>query len=302
MLKVLHVAGGTGLNRTLNLRTVIWISVGAGLLMWFLFLPLTIGCPPTWASGGYYCSVHPQRTALLNNAKQLGVSANLYAADFNDTFPVWSSALGRTEVLDSEQLYSGAMQPYMRNKIVWGHPVAEMQMDGLKHGFAYNFWGLGGIFQCANPTFAATSPLCTDRTEARFAEFADEKYNRPARTSEIADISNTVLYTEGSVLARPPQFGIAFPKADAKYIGVWSLTKAGEGPLSGPAGVSDAKGALARFLSGTRTTMVSTDSSAKSKRTSELYGTSYSTPEWRGTLTNNAGWSRDAGGSAPDPR
>ncbi len=288
------MAKGTGWNRTLSLRTVIWLSVGAGLLMWFLLLPLTIGCPPTWAGGGYNCSVHPQRTALLNYAKQVGVAANIYAADFNDTFPAWSSALGRPEVLDSDHLYTQAMQPYTKNDHIWQHPVANLDMDGLKHGFAFNFWGLGGIFQCANPTYAARSPLCTDRTEARFAEFADEKYNRPARTSEIADISNTVLFVEGSVLARPPQFGIAFPQADAKYIGVWSLTKKGEGPLSGPAGVSDATGALARFLSGTRTTMVGTDSSAKSKKTSELYGTAYSTPEWRGTLTNNAGWSRES--------
>lgn len=262
--------------------------------MWFLLLPLTIGCPPTWAGGGYNCSVHPQRTALLNNAKQVGVAANLYAADFDDTFPVWSSALGQPDVLDPDHLYSQSMKPYTKNDQIWQHPVAKLEMDGLKHGFAYNFWGVGGIFQCANPTFAATSPLCTDRTEARFAEFADEKYNRPARTSEIADISNTVLFTEGSVLARPPQFSIAFPKADAKYIGVWSLTKAGEGPLSGPAGVSDAKGALARFLSGTRTTLVSTDSSAKSKATSELYGKAYSTPDWQGTLSNNWGWCREA--------
>ena len=235
---------------------------------------------------------------LMNHAKQVGVAANLYAADFNDTLPVWSSALGRPEVLDSDHLYTQAMKPYTKNDQIWQHPVAKLDMDGLKHGFAYNFWGLGGIFQCANPTYAATSPLCTDRTEARFAEFADEKYSRPARTSEIADISNTVLFTEGSVLARPPQFGIAFPQADAKYIGVWSLTKAGEGPLSGPAGVSNAKGALARFLSGSRTTFISTDSSFKSKPTREFYGTSYSTPEWRGTLTNNAGWSRDADRSA----
>ena len=239
---------------------------------------------------------------LMNHAKQVGVAANLYAADFNDTFPVWSSALGQPEVLDSDHLYTQAMKLYTKNDQIWQHPVAKLDMDGLKHGFAYNFWGLGGIFQCANPTYAATSPLCTDRTEARFAEFADEKYNRPARTSEIADISNTVLFTEGSVLARPPQFGIAFPKADAKYIGVWSLSKKGEGPLSGPAGVSNAKGALASFLSGSRTTFISTDSSYKSKPTREFYGTTYSTPEWRGTLTNNAGWSRDAGRSAPDPK
>ena len=231
---------------------------------------------------------------LMVNAKQVGVAANLYAADFNDTFPVWSSALGRPEVLDSDLLYTQAILPYMRNEQIWNHPLAKKEIEGLKLGFAYNFWGLGGIFQCANPTFAATSPLCTDRTEARFAEFADEKYNRPARTSEIADISNTVLFTEGSVLARPPQFSIAFPKADAKYIGVWSLTKAGEGPLSGPAGVSNAKGALARFLSGTRTTLVSTDSSAKSKATSELYGKAYSAPDWQGTLSNNWGWCREA--------
>lgn len=230
----------------------------------------------------------------MNNAKQVGVAANLYAADFNDTFPVWSSALGRPEVLDPDRLYTQAILPYMKNEQIWNHPLAMEEIEGLKLGFAYNFWGLGGIFQCANSTYAATSPLCTDRTEARFAEFADEKYNRPARMSEIADINNTVLFTEGSVLARPPQFGIAFPQADAKHIGVWSLTKAGEGPLAGPAGVSNAKGALARFLSGTRTTMVGTDSSAKSKATSELYGTAYSTLDWQGTLTNNAGWSRES--------
>ncbi|MFN7764908.1 MAG: hypothetical protein ACK5P9_09460, partial [Armatimonadota bacterium] len=121
----------------------------------------------------------------MNHAKQVGVAANLYAADFNDTFPVWSSALGQPEVLDSDHLYTQAMKLYTKNDQIWQHPVAKLDMDGLKHGFAYNFWGLGGIFQCANPTYASTSPLCTDRTEARFAEFADEKYNRPARTSEI---------------------------------------------------------------------------------------------------------------------
>ena len=204
----------------------------------------------------------------------------------------------RHPLLDSDRLYPEVMENYTKDQKAWTNPKVDLQMRGVRNAFAYNFWGLGGIFQCTNPTYAATSPLCTDRTEARFAEFSDEKYNRPARTSEIADISNTVLFTEGSVLARPPQFGIAFPQADAKYIGVWSLTKAGEGPLSGPAGVSNAKGALARFLSGSRTTFISTDSSFKSKPTREFYGTSYSTPEWRGTLTNNAGWSRDADRSA----
>ncbi len=230
----------------------------------------------------------------MNHAKQVGIAANLYATDFDDTFPVWSSALGRPEVLDPDHLYAQAMKPYTKNEQIWEHPVAKLDMEGLKQGFAYNFWGLGGIFQCVDPTYAATSTLCKNRSEERFAEFAEEKYNRPARMSEIEDSSRTVLFVEGSVLARPPQFGIVFPQADAKYIGVWSLSKKGEGPLSGPAGVTDATGALARFISGSRSTMVATDSSAKSVHTKELYGQAYSTPEWRGTLTNNAGWTREA--------
>lgn len=230
----------------------------------------------------------------MSNVKQIGFAAVIYAGANDDTFPVWSSALGRPEVLDPDHLYTQAMKPYTKNDHIWQHPVANLDMEGLKHGFAYNFWGLGGIFQCVDPTYAATSTLCKNRSEERFAEFADEIYNRPARMSEIEDTSRTVLFVEGSVLARPPQFGIAFPQADAKYIGVWSLSKKGEGPLSGPAGVSDANGALARFLSGSRSTMVGTDSSAKSVKTSELYGQAYSTPEWRGTLTNNAGWSRES--------
>lgn len=296
MLKVLHVAKGTGLNREINLWTVGCIAVTTAVAITFLhplYNPHTCYPGPASAINPEACARH-RNFQVLNHTKQVGVSACIYATNFDDTFPIWSSAMGESEVLDSDRLYPEVMENYVKDQETWSNPKVDLQMRGVRNAFAYNFWGLGGIFQCANPAYAATSPLCTDRTEARFAEFADEKYNRPARTSEIADISNTILFTEGSVLARPPQFGIAFPQADAKYIGVWSLTKSGEGPLSGPAGVSNAKGALARFLSGSRTTMVGTDSSAKSKATNELYGTAYSTPDWQGTLTNNAGWSRES--------
>jgi len=183
-LKELHVAKGTGWNRELSFGTVVIVTIFMGLLAYALW-PIGSCGPMFWPGSTATCRRIAQRTMLMNHAKQVGVAANLYAADFNDTFPVWSSALGQPEVLDSDHLYTQAMKLYTKNDQIWQHPVAKLDMDGLKHGFAYNFWGLGGIFQCANPTYAATSPLCTDRTEARFAEFADEKYNRPARTSEI---------------------------------------------------------------------------------------------------------------------
>jgi hypothetical protein len=296
VLKVLHMAKGTGWNREINLWTVGFIAVATAVAITFLhplYNPHTCYPGPASAINPEACA-RQRNVQVLNSTKQIGVSACIYATDYNDTFPIWSSAMGESEVLDSDRLYPEVMKNYAKDQEAWTNPKVDLQMRGVRNAFAYNFWGLGGIFQCANSNYAAESPLCTDRSEERFAEFADEKYNRPARMSEIEDISRTVLFVEGSVLARPPQFGIAFPQADAKYIGVWSLTKAGVGPLSGPAGVSNAKGALARFLSGTRTTMVGTDSSAKSKATSELYGTAYSTPDWQGTLINNAGWSRES--------
>ncbi|MCZ8140026.1 MAG: hypothetical protein O9258_12310, partial [Fimbriimonadaceae bacterium] len=228
------MAKGTGLNREVNLWTVGCIAVATAVAITFLhplYNPHTCYPGPASAINPEACARH-RNVQVLNSTKHIGVSACIYATNFDDTFPIWSSAMGESEVLDSDRLYPEVMENYVKDHKAWTNPKVDLQMRGVRNAFAYNFWGLGGIFQCANPTYASTSPLCTDRTEARFAEFADEKYNRPARTSEITDISNTVLFTEGSVLARPPQFGIAFPKADAKYIGVWSLSKKGEGPLS----------------------------------------------------------------------
>lgn len=289
------MANGTGWNRELSIWTVGGVAVFGALVFTVLFSAYNprVCYPAARPFLNQEACARQDSVQVLNNSKQLGVAASIYATAYDDTFPIWSSAMGQPEVLDEEHLYPAVMRGYARDGKLWTNPKVEREMPGVRNAFAYNFWGMGGIFQCANPAYAATSSLCKDRSEERFAEFADEKYNRPARISEIEDISRTVLFVEGSVLARPPQFGIAFPHADAKYIGVWSLTKNGEGPLSGPAGVSDASGALARFLSGSRSTMVGTDSSAKSVKTSELYGQAYSTPEWRGTLTNNAGWTRE---------
>jgi len=176
------------LNREINLWTVGCIAVATAVAITFLhplYNPHTCYPGPASAINPEACARH-RNFQVLNHTKQVGVSACIYATDYNDTFPIWSSAIGESEVLDHDHLYPEVMKNYAKDQEAWTNPKVALQMRGVRNAFAYNFWGLGGIFQCANPTFAATSPLCTDRTEARFAEFADEKYNRPARTSEIA--------------------------------------------------------------------------------------------------------------------
>jgi hypothetical protein len=287
-------------------RLLKWTAaVGLGVLAGFIVL-LTVPvyspspCPPGWLSRFDKGRCGPSGTTMaLANAKQVGMATQIYSEDHDQTLPIWSAGMGTPSAFDADRMYPSLLLPYSKSESIWENPRTDKQLQGLRNAFAYNFWGLGGFSQCASPSFAETSQLCNSRSTDRFAEFAHEKYNRPASLTEIESPKDAFMFTEGHQLARPPQFGVAFPDADAMYVGVWGSEAPFREPLSGPAGPSRATGAVSRLQSGVESIRVSVAGGVARVPTAQLYGQMYSTPGWRGTLTNNAGWSRDSASAAP---
>ncbi|HAY13588.1 MAG TPA: hypothetical protein DCY02_03850 [Armatimonadetes bacterium] len=245
-----------------------------------------------------------KQTQTVSNVKNIALGFQLYLPDYDDTYPLWSAAMGLTTTFNLEFMYPNLVNPYIKNGVnattgelqgIWASPNSKTYLSNISNTYAYNHWTLGGFSSCARQVGFPLPAICTGRSQATYAEFADESYNFPANATSIASVAETIVIHDGAQLSRPEQYAIAFPTGDAQFIGVWGPHDLGRGPLSGPAGISTRTGAIARLQAGKKTVVGYADSHVKVVASSSLYHNLYSTPDWRGGLNDNKGWSRDWG-------
>ena len=259
-----------------------------------------------------------KQTQALSNIKNVGTGTQLYMANFDDLWPVWSAGMGcdatlcpprpgtsdTGSVFDVRYMYPWLIDPYIKNgtnvqtgelKDVWANPVSKQLLSSFSNTWAYNHWTLGGFSSCARTINMAAMPSSCTRTAAAYAEFADGNYNYPAPSTSVAYPGETIAFSDGAQLSRPPQFAIAFPTSDALNIAVWGPFEMKSPTLFGPAGASTRTGNIARLQAGGRGVVVYADNHAKAVPISTLYHRLYYTDSWRGGLNNNKYWSRDWG-------
>lgn len=265
--------------------------------------------------------VAAKQTQAISNLKNIGTGFQLYLADYDDTWPLWSAGMGCTPALcpvpagqsgsggafDLRFMYPSLVNPYIKNGVntstgaltdIWASPLSKPFFSAITNTFAYNHWTLGGFSSCARNIDLANTPAACTRTAALYAEFADSSYNFPANNSQLAFPSQTIAIHDGPQLSRPPQFAIAFATTDVTSIAVWGPGDPGNGNIFNVNGsLSTATLNQRRLLSGGRTVVSFGDSSTKVVPTNTLYHNAYRTDRWRGALSNNRGWSRDWGGN-----
>lgn len=247
-----------------------------------------------------------KKTQCISNLKQIGTGHQIYLADYDDTWPLWSKGMGlpSSELFAVANMYQGIVEPYIKNganltsgelKDIWACPTSKPLFSAISNTYAYNHWTLGGFSSCARTVGLPLPSICTSRTTAQYAEFADQSYNTPAPATSLERPAETIAYTDGAQLSRPPQYAIAFPGEDPWFIGVWGSHEPGKGQMRNPNGGASTQTDLRqRLMSGRRTVVQYTDSHSKVVPTQNLYHNSYTGENgaWRGSLTNNKGWSR----------
>ncbi len=257
-----------------------------------------------------------KKTQSISNLKNIGTGFQLYMGDYDDVWPLWSAGMGCTvafcpprpgtsdagSVFDLRFMYPSLVDPYIKNgvnttngdlKDIWAMPVSKPLLSSFSNTIAYNHWTLGGFSSCArtiNP-LPAGNATC-NRSAVQYNEFADSGYNIPASSTSLANVAETIALHDGAQLSRPPQYAIAFPTGDAQFIGVWGPYEMTDSVLYGPAGASTRTGNIARLQAGKKTAVSYADTHVKVVNSSTLYHQAYYTDSWRGSLTNNKGWSR----------
>ncbi len=243
-----------------------------------------------------------KKTQCVSNLKQIGTGFQMYMSDSDDVWPVWSARMdppGDADLFAVKYMYQGLLYPYIKNgsnltsgelKDLWACPTSKPLFSQISNTYAYNHWTLGGFSSCARQTLPLAA-ICTNRTVADYAEFADISYNTPAPNGSLAAPAETIVIHDGAQLSRPPQYAIAFAGNDPWFIGVWGTHEIGQGnfPLSTQSSIRQ------RMMSGRKTVVSYADSHVKVVPTTTLYHASYTAENgaWRGSATNNKNWSRN---------
>lgn len=256
-----------------------------------------------------------RQTACLSNLKQIGTGFAMYTQDYDDTFPVWNNnacgALPGGAFGDIKYLYNWLVNPYIKNGVnptsltaasggdllgVWACPTTKSQMTNITNSYAYNYYALGGLFNCSGVnTLAAAS-----------APFNAAEYATAAPLASLGRPSETIMLTDGAQLSRPPAV-FATLGSNASFNGVWGSHQLGSGVVAPAAGSStstvQAK-EINRAVTGRLSNVVYCDGHVKSVPTMGLvsFQCIMENGSWRGTAGNaatintplgNAGWARD---------
>lgn len=255
-----------------------------------------------------------KKTQCLSNVKQINTGFQMYLADNDDIWPLWTNNMnnipGAGGTFGFTHMFPSLVQPYIKSGTrttsasggdltdIWACPSIKPLFSSFSNTYSYNHWTLGGFSSCARSTAAGvlnnTLPaICTNRTVADYAEFASQEYNTPANGTSLQSPAETIALTDGAQLSRPPQYAIAFPTAGMENIAVWGSHQVGRGgPFSRIGATVTAN--TQRMLSGRTTNVSYADGHAKSANTQTLYHVAYTAEggSWRGTLTTNRFWSR----------
>ncbi|QYK53364.1 MAG: prepilin-type N-terminal cleavage/methylation domain-containing protein [Fimbriimonadaceae bacterium] len=265
--------------------------------------------------------VAAKKTQALSNVKNINTAAQIYLADYDDVWPLWSAGMGCTvadcppragtsdtgSVFDLRYMFPTLIDPYIKNgvnskngelKDIWVNPLSDgIRPSKIYNTFAYNHWTLGGFSTCARTINLLTTGVCVTRTTAAYGEYADLSYNYPASSTILASPAETLSFTDGSQLSRPPQYAIASPTGDVRDIAVWGPSDPGNGQAYNVNGslTIEPLGWRKNLISGNGTTASYADGHAKHVPTGTLYHVLYKADKWKGAATTNKGWSRDWG-------
>lgn len=257
-----------------------------------------------------------KKTACLSNLKQIGTAMQMYQADFDDTWVLWTNnmngitnpALNLGGTFGFQHMFPSLVNPYVKNGTrqtsatggdltdLWACPSIKSQFSSFSNTYAYNHWTLGGFSTCARTLLPGqTLPaICTTRTVADYAEYADTAYNLPASATSLEFPAETIALTDGPQISRPPQYAVAFPTNGMEFIAVWGSHQVGRGGPFSRIGATVSV-TTQRMLSGRMTNVTFADSHAKTTPTQTLYHVAYTAEggQWRGARTTNRFWSRN---------
>lgn len=257
-----------------------------------------------------------RQAACQSNLKQIGTAVMMYAQDYDETMPPWTTNACATTgtAFDFQNLYYFILDPYIKNgavrdtatttnpdpntgtlKGVWACPSSKPQLSNdIPAGYAYNYLGLGGTANC--PTTSVNG------LGVGSAPFDGVRYKYPAPFSDLSRPAETIVILDGNQLARPP-FDYALNTSVVR-LAVWGSHQIGTGritPAGGPS-TSVANGAtINKLMTGRMTTVVYADGHVKTVNTQTLLprAVTMENGAWKGTMlggntkAGNAGWCRD---------
>jgi prepilin-type N-terminal cleavage/methylation domain-containing protein len=250
-----------------------------------------------------------KKTACISNLKQIGTGMGLYLADSDDVVMPWTTGAmpaggPHPNAFVLSFMYQGIMNPYIKNGAnftngnlngVWQCDAVKTFLSTFSNTYGYNIYGLGGYStNClGDPSLAA----CNNRAVGTWGVFASANYNRPANMSEIERPSETIAFTDGAQLIRPPQAAIAVGTAAA--ISVFGAHSVGSGNILLNGTAQTASATLQRLYTGRSVNVLRTDSSVKNTPNGLLWSRRFTTLNGSfrgsvqdGTMMNN-GWSRE---------
>jgi prepilin-type N-terminal cleavage/methylation domain-containing protein len=263
-----------------------------------------------------------KKTQSLSNLKNIGTGAQLYLADNDDVFVLWSNnmngltpaGLAGGSAFNFQNMYNWLLNPYIKNGLkstsatagdidgIWANPVSKPYFSSFSNTYAYNHWSLGGFSSCARSTAIGvpnnTLPaICSGRSAATYLEFADAAYNFPANATSLQSSAETIVFTDGAQISRPPSYALAFPSGGMESIAVWGPYEPGKGGTFSRI-TSTVSNNIRLMLSGRKTAVSYADSHVKIVDTRTLYHEAYTAEggAWRGGVQNNLrmnkGWAR----------
>ncbi|MDX1935007.1 MAG: DUF1559 domain-containing protein [Capsulimonadales bacterium] len=249
-----------------------------------------------------------RQATCQSNLKQISLAFNMYAQDYDERMPPWTTNACRVYDPSSfafRYLYNFIVDPYIKNGAtpnatgnggqlggVWACPSTKAQLSTASNTYAYNYYALGGLSNCTGTNTLSTA----------YAPFNDQQYALPAVLAALGRPAETILLTDGAQLSRPPAAYRANARS-ANNNAVWGSHQRGSGVVAPSPGAST-NGAINTFLTG-RLTMVSyVDGHVKAVPTMSLvsYECVMENGAWRGTAGNetnintpqgNIGWARD---------
>ncbi|MCX6343327.1 MAG: prepilin-type N-terminal cleavage/methylation domain-containing protein [Fimbriimonadales bacterium] len=237
-----------------------------------------------------------KKTACLSNLKQIGTAANIYLTDSDDVIMPWTTGANPGGAASPNAfvlsfMYQGILNPYIKNGAnfqngnlngVWQCDSVKSLLSSFSNTYGYNIYGLGGYSTTClgDPSW----PSCNTRSAATWGSFANPIYNRPANVGEIERVSETIMFTDGAQLIRPPRAAIAVGTAAA--ISIFGAHSPGTGGILLNGNTQTASVTLQRLYTGRTTNVLRVDSSVKNTPNTRLWSRRYTSVDgsFRGSV------------------
>lgn len=136
-----------------------------------------------------------RRATCASNLKQIGLALMQYTADYDETMPIYSSGIGSATQFTNPKYVPWLLDSYVKSLPsdgktteftgIWRCPSTDRNPNQESYG--YNYLVLGNI-----------------PTAAQMSDPYYSMYPRPAKLSAIPYPAQTIAFTEGTTVVRPP--------------------------------------------------------------------------------------------------